>query len=78
MNETTITNKQTLALVAEFADEDTRTITLDNPKADITTADLTAAENAMSILIGDKQSSRFSRLKSATRKNTTTTTILFS
>lgn len=78
MNDTTISNKQTLALVAEFADEDTRTITLDNPKADITTADLTSVQSAMSILIGDKQSSAFSRLKSATRKNTTTTTIIFS
>ena len=78
MNDTTISNKQTLALVAEFADEDTRTITLDNPKANITTADLTTVQSAMSILIGDKQSSAFSRLKSATRKNTTTTTIIFS
>lgn len=73
-----IANTVQLALEVEFADGDTRTITQDNPKDDITTADLEAFQRAASgVLIGDKASSPFSRLKQALRRTTVKTTMDF-
>lgn len=78
MNDITIKTASTFTAVAEFADEDTRTISLDNPKMNITAADFAslnaAAEN---VLIGDKNGAAFTRFKSPTRRDTTTTEIIF-
>ena len=78
MNDTTIKNTSSISLVTEFSDEDTRTINIDNPKSDITTAMLASVQSAMQgVLIGDKTGATFTRIKTATRKNTTTTEIVF-
>lgn len=78
MADTTIQHTEQLILTAEFADEDTRTITQDNPRSDISSSDLTAFETAATgVLIGDQRGSAFSRLKSAIRRNTTRTEMTF-
>lgn len=78
MAETTIQHTEQLVLGVEFTDEDTRTITQDNPKSDISQSDLTAFETAASgVLIGDQRGAAFSRLKSAIRRNTTRTEMTF-
>lgn len=53
-----------LKLVAGFADEDDRTITLENPRNGITKADVDALP-AEGVLIGDKYGAAFTRFKSA-------------
>ena len=78
MNETTIKSTSTLVLTAEFTDEDTRTISQDNPKSDITAADIASIQSAAAgVLIGDKQGAPFARLKAPVRRDTTTTEIVF-
>lgn len=78
MTDTTIQRTEQVLLEMEFADEDTRTITQDNPKETITQGDLTAVQTAAAgVLIGDKAGAAFSRLKSATRRNTTRTEMTF-
>lgn len=78
MNETTIKTSSTLVLTAEFTDEDTRTISQDNPKSDITAADIASITSAAAgVLIGDKQGAPFARFKAPVRRNTTTTEIIF-
>ena len=78
MNETTIKSTSTLVLTAEFTDEDTRTISQDNPKSDITAADIASIQSAAAgVLIGDKQGAPFARLKTPVRRDTTTTEIVF-
>lgn len=57
-----------LQLVGNFADEDTRTFTLDNPKANVTASEINALSSFMqtnNILIGDKNGAAFSRINSA-------------
>ncbi len=67
--------KGTLQLVAEFTDGDDRTITVDNPKATLTAAEINAvsayAKNN-NILLGDKAGADFSRFKSAKKIAQTT------
>lgn len=76
MNDTKITTTSQVSLVVEFVDEDTRTINQDNPKQNITPEDIAAiAAAAAGVLIGDKTGARFRRVKTADRRNTTTTTI---
>ena len=66
----------TLKLLAGFADEDDRTITLSNPKANITSAEIHAlAELATPVLIGDKYGAAFTRFKSATYVTKAETTL---
>ena len=78
MNDTTIKNSSQIVLTAEFADEDTRTITQDNPKSDITAADIASITSAAAnVLIGDKQGAAFARFKTPIIRNTTTTEIIF-
>lgn len=78
MNDTTIKNSSQIVLTAEFADEDTRTITQDNPKSDITAADIASITSAAAnVLIGDKQGAAFARFKTPIIRNTTTTEIVF-
>lgn len=66
----------TLSLVAEFADDDTRTITLENPVSGISASAINAlgaaAKNG-NVLIGDKAGAAFTRFKSAKKKSTVTT-----
>lgn len=78
MNDTTIKSKSEIVLTAEFTDEDTRTITQENPKSDITAADIASITSAAAgVLIGDKQGAPFARFKAPVRRDTTTTEIIF-
>lgn len=63
-----------------FVDGDTRTITLKNPKATITTNEINALETlilngaeANSLLIGDKYGSDFRRIQTVRKVSKTTT-----
>lgn len=67
--------KGTLQLVAEFTDGDDRTLSLDNPKATLTAAEINAVSayaKTNNILIGDKAGAEFSRFKSAKKIAQTT------
>lgn len=78
MASTKVTTYETLAIVAEFTDEDTRTITIDNPKASITSAMIQDVQTkAAGVLIGDKEGAAFSRIKTVDRRVGTTTRINF-
>lgn len=78
MNETTIKNKSEIVMTAEFTDEDTRTITQENPRSDITAEDIASIQSAAAnVLIGDKQGAAFARIKTPIIRNTTTTEIIF-
>lgn len=78
MNETTVKVSSTLVMTAEFADDDTRTISQDNPKSTITAEMLASVQSAAAnVLIGDKTGARFSRFKAPIRRDTTTTEIIF-
>ena len=78
MADTTIQHTEQVLLEVEFADEDTRTITQDNPKANITRADLEAVQSAAAgVLIGDRTGAAFSRLVKAYKRNTTRTEMTF-
>ena len=57
-----------LKLLAGFADEDDRTITLINPRDDVALSEVTAIGNfiaANNLLLGDKYGAAFTRFKSA-------------
>ena len=62
----------TLSIVAEFADDDTRIITIDNPVANVSASAIkalgTVAKNG-NILIGDKAGAAFTRFKTAKKKS---------
>lgn len=59
-----ITNK--LKMTAEFVDGDTRIISLDSPRSNITAADIDALDNLFSTcLLGDKTGADFYRIKYA-------------
>ena len=69
-----ITTKNQLKILAGFVDEDDRTITLDDPKENITWSDMeNIATLATNVLIGDKFGATFSRIKEAKYLETTTT-----
>lgn len=77
-DKTTTTNELKIANL--FVDSDTRTITLKNPRAGISTADITALETlilngaeANSLLIGDKYGSDFKRIQEVRKVSKTTT-----
>lgn len=62
----TITTRNTLVLLAGFADEDDRTVSLPNPKENLTKAQIDAmGELAVGVLVGDKYQAEFTRWKSA-------------
>ena len=66
-----------LTLVLEFKDEDDRTITLDNPKASVTAANVLDVEDYLKtndVFVGDKAGAEFRRIKSA-KKVTNVSTI---
>lgn len=55
-----------LKILAGFADEDDRTITLDEPKENLTWSNIETLQNAaINVLIGDKFAAKFTRFKSA-------------
>lgn len=71
-----ITTTKQLKLLAGFADEDDRTLTIDNPNENLTWSDIeTFASLSANVLIGDKYSASFSRFKEAKYVNTTLTLI---
>ena len=74
MADSTKVTKQ-LKLLAGFADEDDRTITIDNPKLDLTWTDIEEFAAVSNVLIGDKYGAAFTRYKEAKYVDTTLTTI---
>ncbi len=55
-----------LSLVAEFTDGDDRTLNLDNPKNDLTAAQINALNApAANVLIGDQDQAAFKQFKTA-------------
>ena len=74
----TQTTTNELVITAEFADEDTRSITLPNPKATITAQEVQAAQTAAAnVLIGDKAGASFSGFKSVTNREIIKTEYLY-
>ena len=58
-----------------FLDGDTRTITLKNPLSNISASEIETLENFMEtnqIIIGDRDSSDFRKIKKAVKRETTT------
>lgn len=65
MADVTKTEKN-VSVVAEFADGDDRTITLPNPRNDLTWADVEALNaSASAVLVGDRAAANFYRMKEA-------------
>lgn len=61
-----------------FVDGDTRTITLRNPKSNITESQITSLEDFMqanNIIIGDKAGGTFGRINKVTTRSKTSTTL---
>ena len=59
-----------------FNDGDTRTITLKNPRSDISASEIETLENFMlenKIIIGDRDSFDFKKVRKAVKRDTTTT-----
>ena len=59
-----------------FLDGDTRTITLKHPRSNVSSSDIENWETFMEtnqIIIGDRDSSDFRKIKKAVKRNTTTT-----
>ena len=74
----TVKQSRELKLLAGFADEDDRTITVNNPKTGLTAAQINAVgELAAGVLIGDKYGAAFTRFKEANYVEGTTTTYDF-
>lgn len=74
----TIENYSRLKLLAGFADEDDRTLTVENPRDNLTEADIRALEpEAAEVIIGDKYGAKFSRFKSASYVTGVTTRYTF-
>lgn len=66
MSTQTVTQYRNLKLLAGFADEDDRTITVANPKTNLTAEQINAVGNkAVGVLIGDKYGAAFTRFKEA-------------
>lgn len=75
-------NKNTLKIVAGFADDDDRTFTVENPAASIAAGDSVAAAAVQDlsdyirqnqVILGDKTAAGFTRIKSAKVISGTTT-----
>ena len=62
----TQTSTERIVLMAAFADEDDRSLSIENPKPGLTEQQIHALEPAAAkILIGDKYQAKFTRFKSA-------------
>ncbi len=69
-----VKTKGTLSIEAEFTDGDTRTITIENPVANLSASAVNAvASLAGGVLIGDKEGADFFRFKSAKKSSVTVT-----
>lgn len=71
-----IKTSRSLIIENVFVDGDTRSLTLKNPRSDITESQITELNSFLqetNILIGDKNSATFGRIKKVTRRNSTTT-----
>lgn len=72
----TIKSSTDLKILAGFTDEDDRTITISDPKQNLTWNDIASLESAAAgVLIGDKYSASFSRIKEAKYVSSTITTL---
>lgn len=74
------TNEATLKIENYFVDGDTRTITLKNPKSDISTSEIAELETFMrtnNIIVGDKMAGTFGKIEKVTRINTLKTYLDF-
>lgn len=70
----TVTNTKEIVLLAGFADEDDRTITVPNPIDEPTGAQIQALQTAAAgVIVGDKFGAAFTRFKSAKIRDTTRT-----
>lgn len=73
---TKISTYKQIKIVAAFADEDDRTISLDDPKDNLTEQQIKALEPyAAKVIIGDKYGAKFTRFKTASYHNATITVI---
>ena len=64
-----------LNIECSFVDSDTRTITMKNPRSDISSTDIENLQTFMQenqIIIGDRDLSDFRRIKRAVKRNITT------
>ena len=62
----TVTRTHELKILVAFTDEDDRTLTLQNPKANLTNTEIQAfAAAAAPVLVGDKYGAAFTRVKKA-------------
>lgn len=71
----TIKTSASLVIECLFNDGDTRTITLKNPRSDISSTDIENLDSFMienHIIIGDRDSSDFRKIRKAAIRNTTT------
>lgn len=74
------TNEATLKIENYFVDGDTRTISLKNPKSEITTSEIAELETFMrtnNIIVGDKMAGTFGKIEKVTRINTRKTYLDF-
>lgn len=76
----TIKTDNTLKIHCAFVDGDTRTITLKNPRSDLTSEDFQNLNTFIvtnNLLIGDKTGAIFAAIQKAVKATTTTRTIDF-
>lgn len=74
MNDT-VKSENVLIIECAFVDGDTRTITLKNPRSNISASDIEDLETFMlenKIIIGDRDGSEFRKIKKAVRRQTMT------
>ena len=72
----TIKTAYNLVIETVFVNGDTRTITIKNPRENISASDITELNSYMqenNIIVGDKDGATFGRIKKATRRATTIT-----
>lgn len=70
-----IKTRGTLQMVAEFTDGDDRTLSLDNPRADISATEINTLSKLIKdnqLILGDKTGADFTRIKTAQKVNQTT------
>ena len=71
-----VKTSRSLIIENAFVDGDTRSVTLKNPRSDITESQITDLNSFLqetNILIGDKDGATFGRIRKVTRRNSTTT-----
>lgn len=74
----TFKTSETLKIENLFVDGDTRTITLKNPKDNISVSQITELNSFMqsnNILIGDKTGATFGRIQKVSKRSTHSTTL---